>query len=245
MNARITLIGLERHLNDFYNKSITDSWNFNGEEGTEVFDASVLLASIITSFGQCEPLYTDPEYFWNMAGMWWKKHYRTFSKWFIVFSKEYEPLWDRNGYETVHEDTYDVGTNDTITKNKEVIDDDTTTHMTEIMDDDTTGHIENKVSAYDKDTYQPHDESYSTGTDDRTTQTDGTGTDDRTTNFDGNIDNDTTNDRDFDREYHSWGNWGISQTSQKLLEQEIKIQGWDIYQAMTALFGDELVVRVF
>lgn len=240
MNARITLIGLESQLN-FENKSFTDSWACDKGD----FDKSVLLSAIITTGGRFEPIYTDPEYFRLMSSYWWQKWQNTIDKWFDVFSKEYEPLWDRNGYEEIHEDTYDVGTNDTDTTSHEVMDDDTTLSQTEIMDDDTTAHTENKVSAYDQNTYQPHDEISSQGTDDRTTTTNSSGADDRITDFTSNIDNDTTNDRDFDRSYHSWGNWGISQTSQKLLESEFKVRKINLYNQIADLFVNEMCVRVY
>lgn len=216
MNARITLIGIENELNAL-DKSITDTWSC--EYGD--FDKDVLLSAIITTGATFEPIYTDPIYFYDMCGFWWKKWQSTINKWFDAFSKEYEPLWDRNGYEEVHEDTTDVGTNDTATTTKE------------IMDDDTTAHTNNNVSAYDQSTYQPHDESISSGTDDRTTD------------FTGNIDNDTSNDRDFDRTYHSWGNWGISQTSQKLLEQEFNIRKINLYNKCADIFVSEMCVRVY
>jgi hypothetical protein len=129
------------------------------------------------------------------------------------------------------------------------------------MDDDTTGTsnttTENTVSAYDSNTYQPHDKSVvnsnTTGTDDRTTVTDvtrsGSGTDDRTTttnmNESGTGTNDSNNDRDFDRSYHSWGNWGISQTSQKLLESELKVQYINTYNHIADIFLDEMTVKVY
>lgn len=240
MNARITLIGIENELNAL-NKSITDTWVC--EYGD--FDKDVLLSSIITTGATFEPIYTDPIYFYDMCGYWWKKWKSTINKWFDAFSKEYEPLWDRNGYEEVHEDTTDVGTNDTDTVSKEIMDDDTTIHTVEVMDDDTSAHTENKVSAYNQSTYQPHDESTSQGTDDRTTTTDSAGTDDKTTDFTSTIDNDSTNDRDFDRTYHSWGNWGISQTSQKLLEQEFNIRKINLYNKVADLFCSEMLVRVY
>lgn len=216
MNARITLIGIEAQLN-FAEKSIADTWAC--EYGD--FDKDTLLSAIITTGGRFEPIYTDPEYFRMMCGYWWKKWQATIDKWFDAFSQEYNPLWDRNGFETVHEDTYDVGTNDT----------ETTTN--EVVDDDTTAHVNNNVSAYDQTTYQPHDESISSGTDDRTTD------------FTGSVDNDTTNDRDFDREYHSYGNWGISQTSQKLLESEFKVRKINLYNQVADLFVSEMCVRVY
>ena len=241
MNARITLVGMNTEVKAVTGHEINDTWAVTSES----FDKDVMLETIIRKGGRFEPLYTDPVYFDAQCAMFWRKWYRTFDKWFTVFDKEYEPLWDRNGFEEVHEDTYDKGTNDTITKNKEVMDDDTTFNSTEVMDDDTTGHTENKVSAFDSSSYSPHDESTTQGTDDRTTTTNSSGTDDRTTNFDGNIDNDTTNDRDFDRTYHSWGNWGISQTSQKLLQQELDVQKFNIYDHIADIFCKELLITVY
>lgn len=216
MNARVTLIGIEQMLN-FNEKSFTDGWSCEFGD----FDKDTLLSAIITTGGRFEPIYTDPDYFRMMCGHWWHKWQATIDKWFDAFSQEYNPLWDRNGFETVHEDTHDVGTNDTATTTNEVVDDDTSAHTT------------NNVSAYDQTTYQPHDESNSNGTDDRTTD------------FTGSVDNDTTNDRDFDREYHSYGNWGISQTSQKLLEQEFNIRRINLYNQVADLFVNEMCVRVW
>lgn len=313
MNARLTLVGMNNEVKAVTGHEINSTWGVTSDS----YDNDVMLETLIRKGGRFEPLYTDPIYFDAQCAIFWRKWYRTFDKWFTVFDKEYEPLWDRNGYEEVHEDTTDTGTNDTTsnstqvidddttfnstevmdddttanstevmdddttTSNREVMDDDTTFSSTEVMDDDTTGHTENKVSAFDSSTYSPHDESTtqgtddrttttnssgtddrtttttgsgtddrtttttSTGTDDRTTTTTSTGTDDRTTTINGSVDNDTTNDRDFDRTYHSWGNWGISQTSQKLLEQELKIQAWNIYDHIADIFCKELLITVF
>lgn len=330
MNARITLIGIENILNKMYDESITDTWTVTDSES---FDKDILLSTIIQKGGTFEPLYTDPVYFYSSCSWWWKKWNRTFNKWFYVFDQEYNPLWDRNGFEEVHEDTKDVLDNDksfnTAGNRKEIIDDDTTGHISEVMDDDTTSNnrevidddstsnnrevvdidtttstrevmdddtstnehtvTENTVSAFDSNTYQPHDKSdvtgNSTGTDDRTTTTTGSGTDDRTTVTTGSGTDDRTtvttgsgtddrttvtdstgtddrttttttgesgtstddsiNDRDFDRVYHSWGNWGISMTSQKLLEQEIKVQYFNIYNHIADIFLDELTIKVY
>ena len=240
MNVTMTVVGTERFLNRF-EKSITDEWTLDNE----TYDKQVLLASIINKAGQLEPLYTDPRYFHEMCGFWWKKWNRTFQKWFDVFDEEYNPLWDRNGYEEVHEDTVDVLDNDTTYSKsgtvKEVTDDDYSIDK----DTDVQSTTVNDVSAFDSTQYQPHDKSTvnshtdeaTTGTDDKTVDTtigeSGSGTDD------------SHNDRDFDRTYHSWGNWGISQTSQKLLESELKVQYWNIYEHISDIFCDEMLVRVY
>ena len=298
MNSRLTLWTMERMLNSMSDpQSLTDAWAFDSDSEVQGFDKDTLLSTIMLKGMSFEPLFTDPRFFYIMNGQWWNKWKPVFDKWFVVAEKEYEPLWDRDGFEQVHEDTYDEGTNDTATSGRKTIDNDTTgtKSSTEVMDDDTTysksgtgsetvdddttqsttgsksGSKEIKVSAYNSSSYQP-DSSESTsesssesvtGTDDKTTNTtmseSGSGTDDRTTTFNettsgtddttevssGTIDNDTTNDRDFDREYHSWGNWGISQTSQRLLKSELEVRYWNLYEHMADIFIDEMTIGVY
>lgn len=292
--SRITLWTMEKMLNSMdESKSLSDAWELQNE----AFDADTLLSTIINKGMTFEPLYTDPNFFYMMNTQWWKKWKPVFEKWFYAATYDYEPLWDRNGYETVHEDTDDVGTNDTSTSGKKTIDNDTTGKKTskevmdddtsasksgtskEIVDDDTTGTssttnsstTENTVSAYDSNSYSPHDKSTTsgntsgntTGTEDKTTNTtwseSDTGTDDRTTDYTettegtddttevttGTVDNDTTNKRDFDRDYHSWGNWGISQTSQKLMMSEFEVRYWNLYEHIADIFCDEMLIGVF
>lgn len=297
MNARMTLVGMENILQHGPDqaRSLADPWEI---EGTE-FDAQTLLASIIIKGGQMEPLYTDPRFFYTMNNMWWKKWYPTFKYWWVAAEKEYEPLWDRNGYEEINEQTEETGTLDTSTTGKEVMDDDTTGSKTstEIMDDDTTYSrsgtsteqlsgkdktthdsdrdisVENKVSAFDSNTYQPHDTSHTddtlnsentettygkktettysengSGTDDRTTtfseQT--KGTDDRTTTTNGTVDTDTSGNKDFGHQMHQWGNWGISQTEQKLLYSEFEVRfKLNPYELMSDIYLADMAVRVF
>lgn len=243
-------------------KSIIDGWELSDSAS---FNPNTLLSTIMSKGMSFEPLWTDPRFFYMMCGEWWNRWSEVFGKWFYAKDFDYEPLWDRNGYETVHEDTADTGTVDTATSDREVVDRDTTDNKTihEVVDDDTTysksgknsSDTENTVSAYDKSTYQPHDkseteESFSesgSGTDDKTTDTtvNDRGTEDVTTNRTGSVDTDTSNDKDFDRDYHSWGNWGISQTSQKLLKSEYEVRYWNVYSHMADIFIDEMTIGVY
>lgn len=287
---------MENFLNNMedQSRSLKDPWELEDVD----FDPEALLAAIMIKGGQMEPLFTDPRFFYQMNLMWWKKWVPTFQYWWTALEKEYEPLWDRNGFEEVEDHTDETGTLDTATSGKEVIDDDTTgsKSSSEIMDDDTTysksgtskevmdddttyskssqstSNTENKVSAFDASTYQPHDTSSTTtsssesgsGTDDRTTNvtwsesgsgTDDktttytestTGTDDRTTTTSGTVDTDTTGSKDFAHQMHSWGNWGISQTSQKLLDSEFDVRfRLNPYELMSDIFLNEMAVRVF
>ena len=306
--------------------SMNETWNL---ETNGAYDKETLLATIINTGGTFEPIYTNPEYFKYMCDFWFKKHKETFQHWTAVLESEYEPLWDRNGFETIDDEHNETGTLSTATAGNrtdsgtrtstEVMADDTTYSKSgtedidldetysksgkEIMDDDTTTHsstttsqqhtessqssTENKVSAYDEDDYSKNTISTTsgsmsstdsgtnttsgTGTDDRTTTTTengtsgantdrdwtehGSGTDDRTTTFNetngltaattGTVDTDTSGHKTYAHQLHSWGNWGISQTSQKLLESELNVRKWNLYDHAAHLFLHEMCVRVF
>lgn len=269
MHARTTLSGTEAMLNNYADirRSLADPWEF--DETLNNFDPQILLGVIMLKGSNLQPVFTDPKQFYNMNQIWWKKWQGTFYSWCNVLEKEYEPLWDRNSFIEIAEHTDEEGTLDTSTSDKEVMDDDTTYSKSgtskEIVDDDTTGHVSesgssnttNEVSAFDSNTYQPHDTSSTTtsnttnttGTDDRTTDVtwseSGSGTDDKTTTKNGTVDTDTTGTKDHTHSEHAWGNAGISMTSQKLLKQELDIRYWNIYEHISDIFLDEMTVRVF
>lgn len=139
MHARVTLIGMENALNQMADteKSLKDPWELENVH----FDPETLLSTIMIKGGQMEPLWTDPTFYYMMNRQWWKKWTPTFQKWCETLEKEYEPLWNKNAWEEIHEDTTDNGTVGTTTVNREVVDEDTTGRKTsqEVIDDDTTG----------------------------------------------------------------------------------------------------------
>lgn len=139
MNARVTLIGFERELNEV-EKSIIDTWDLNNEH----YDKETLLSAIIMRGGRFEPLYADPEYFYLMCGFWWNKWKGNFDKWFDVLDAEYNPIHNWNKFESWHEDVDDVGTDDTSTTARTVVDEDLTHSNTitdnEVMHDEGTAH---------------------------------------------------------------------------------------------------------
>ncbi len=304
-------------------RSLKDPWEL---DGVSTFDPEALLAAIMIKGGQMEPLFADPRFFYNMNNMWWKKWIPTFKYWWTVSEKEYEPLWDREGFEEITDHTEESGTLNSATTGIEVIDTDTTgrevidtdTTDREVIDTDTTGievtdedttssltgkeivddnttsssntssttNTDNRVSAYDSSTYQPSSSSSSsswvnesasstedkitdttthttgvldktvntTGTADTTRNTTGaidttrntTGAIDTTRNTTGAIDTDTTGSKDSAHSLHTWGNWGISTTSQKLLYSEYEVRfKLNPYELMSDIFLNEMAVRVF
>lgn len=276
----MSLMEVESFLNQTEDtkRSLTDPWELKDVE----FEPEVLLDTIMLKAGECAPLYSNVATFYSMNRSWWRKWQMTFQKWWEVIDDEYEPLWDRNGTETIEDHIDEKGTLDTSTSSKEVMDDDTTKKATtkEITDDDTTfsengssdgngtttqnSTTTNTVSGYDSSSYSPHDksvvdasgtttqhESYNksgSGTDDKTVDTtyNETGTDDRTITNTGTIDTDTTGSKDFTRQRKETGNWGISTTSQKLLESELRVRYiGNLYEHMSDIFCDEMLIRVY
>ena len=254
-------------------RSLKDPWEL---DGVSTFDSDALLASIMIKGGQMEPLFTDPRFFYNMNSMWWRKWLPTFKYWWVASEKEYNPLWDREGFEETTDHAEESGTLDSATTGIEVIDTDTTDR--EVTDEDTTGSLtgkeivddnttsssntastastENRISADDASTYQPNNLSSSSSNvtesassaDDKITDTTEhtTGVLDKTVNTTGAIDTDTTGSRDSSHSSRTWGNWGISTTSQKLLYSEYEVRfKLNPYELMSDIFLNEMSVRVF
>lgn len=241
------------------NIPIQDTWTLDPPSDpadmkiTLHFDPEVLVGTIITKAETLEPICLDPVVFKYKTDNWWKKWKHTFQRWWEQEAYEYMPLWDRDGYEDIKEDTAEVGTLDSTTHNTEVIDDDSTFNeggsSTTTSSSNSSSTTTNNVSAYDANDYQPHDQSTTnanaSGTDTNTYSKTGSSTDDRTTDNDGTIDTDTTNNKDFTHKLHSWGNWGISVTVQKLKEQEIRVSYVNLYEMAADIFCRELLVRVY
>lgn len=166
-------------------------------------------------------------------------------------------LEPKSGESNTHNDT------DTTTKSgtsSETGTDDTTTTRTQsetgsddrdIKYSETTGGTEDRNTttqgtSHDEKSGSSKDIETGTGTDDRTTNLSGqeAGTDDRTTTANGTLNQSTNNDRDWDHTSEIWGNIGVT-TSQKMLQEELEIRKWNLYDFMSDKFVDECCVRVY
>lgn len=128
----------------------------------------------------------------------------------------------------------------------------------------------NSVSAYDSSGYQPHDQSSTTATksedttndvtettthgkkvvgkdDSTTTKTwseSGTDNADDQTDVEGTSATDSSMDRDFDHEGRVHGNIGVT-TSQQMLQSELDLQLWNVYQHIADIFCKEMLITVY
>lgn len=198
----------------------------------EGIDKDTLVGNILMRGGEFEVLYSDPFFNQNLIGIWSKKWYRTFDKWVKALAIEYSPLenYDRmeewgetrnnHGSETTS-GTLGRTTSDSL--NRSGTDGNTTT---------------TSVSAYDSSNYQPANQVVSSGTNGFTDTGSGSLNDttsgSTTTNFGEGI----------KHESRTHGNVGVT-TSQQMLEAELQIAEWNLYEHITDLFLSEFVIPIY
>ena len=291
-------MGTETYLNQMSSpKSISDNWQLSNDN----FNKETLLATIVTTGGRFEPLYSDPEYFRFMSAQWWNKWQRNFLKWFDALDIEYNPLENYDRAEEWHEDTTDgssetteYGSDTTVDhdgsyskqgNDKTVEDDDNELQesgtTTVVTDQDGTlrapgasgsngSTTTNEVSAFDSSSYSAHDKSTvvsnksedttnditettthgkkTVGKDDKTTTRNysesGSDSADDKTNVEGTSATDKSFDRDFDHKGRVHGNIGVT-TSQQMLQSELDLQLWNVYQHIADIFCKEMLITVY
>lgn len=191
-------------------KNLNDIFVFDDNEFE--YDSEVLISTIVSRGGTFEPLYMEPDYFYYMAGQFWARYKDSFYKWFEVLNMEYNPIenYDRN--EQWHDDTTD----------------DNTIKYTGTVENDGTNTLETDISAFDSNSYQPHNKDTNT--------IDTTDTRDLTDKID--------NDRDFDHKGRIHGNIGVT-TSQQMIESELKLRYWNVYEHIADIFINDMLVSVY
>ena len=154
-------------------RSLTDSWELNGNL---LFEPQVLLDTIMMEGGAFAPLFSNVATMYYMNRSWWERHRITFQKWWEVIDDEYTPLWDKDEYEQLDEQSKDAGsssirvagsTKGTADEKNSGITHDASKDETKSQSktytaehktlDQSKGEIENGVSAFDSPAYSPHD----------------------------------------------------------------------------------------
>ena len=235
--AKITLIGLEKYLNP-------DNSVFNYMVLPDGIDRQVLAGAILLRCQEFELLWTDPEFMMDAVNIWSRKHYPTFDKWVKALAIEYDPLYnyDRTEeYTDTHNGSYNrnatgttnggtTTTND-LTMTNDLLDtnDVTLTHSEKAFND--SNFVDSQKDVTDQD--QAH-----TGT---VTNT-GTTSD----NYNGTTaDNEQSNDVYTNiHKARLFGNIGVT-TSQQMLQSELDIARWNIYEHIADLFCEEFCVMVY
>ena len=237
-SSKITLIGftrwMEQHNTDLFQNMLLP----------QGIDKDILCNNILMQGGEFEVMFSDPYMLQASIGYWCRKHYRTFDKWIKALNIDYEPLYNYDRYEkwTDTGENIRTGSRSNSASAEDLQTNDLT--RTDDLEQVTDGTIENLRSAMDSAAYQPHDES----NDDTTVTNTGTVTDTGTIRHDISSDLEAsereTGNSSGIHDGHLYGNIGVV-TSQKMLEEELNISRWNIYEKITDIFLLEFTIPVY
>lgn len=191
-----------------------------------------LCSNILLQGGEFEVQHGNPQFIHNAIGIWSQAWKESFQRWVDALAIEYAPLenYDRMEHWTDEKDLTNnldsTGTSDSVG----------TADTTDTITSSST--TENTKSAYDSITYQPNDKSE---TDSTSTEVVDTDTTDRTTTT---LSSDTVVNDDNEHNGRIHGNIGVT-TSQQMLNQELDLGYWNLYQRITQLFLQEFVIPVY
>lgn len=221
-SAKITLRGMMTYCEDAgYDM-------FGGMLLPAGIEKDLVCNNILMRGGEFGVIYPDPDTMVSLIAYWARRHYRTFDKWYKALNIDYDPLFNYDRTEEWTDTNQSSGTS-TRTDN---LTDSSILHNVQSVDSE----IENKRSAFDSTEYQPHDKS--------TTESDSTSDDTGTvthTGTQGNVD--SRNDSAVHRG-RMFGNIGVT-TSQQMLESELNIAKWNLYDHIADLFLQEFTIPVY
>lgn len=246
-SAKMTLLGFSRWMID------------NSDDLFKAFDnlpagidRDVLISNILLRGGEFEVIYSDPYFMQESIYTWLAKWQRTLEKWLAALAVEYDPL---NNYDRHEEYTDTEGIGDTETRSGTRTDSRsgsnsaTSAAATNTTGSDTgTAGTENKVSAFDASTYQAKDRSDTTTGSSTSSSTGTTSTNSAASLESGSESTADTRaasrNRLLQHSAHLFGNIGVT-TSQEMLQAELSIAEWNLYDHITDLFLTEYIIPVY
>ena len=248
--AKITLIGFYRWMklnNDdlFANLSVPAG-----------IDKNKLINTILMNGAEFEVLYGDADYFKFLIGTWSDKWYRTIDRWYKALAVNYNPLenydrmeeWNDNTVRTSADSRTSSDSRTGSNTRNESGTDTTTTNANSTSTG--SGSNEDKKSAYDSATYVPFEKAETSSSGSNTSTGIESKTDSRNEiNAASETGSKTESGDSFDtsenlRTGRAHGNIGVT-TSQQMLESEIDISRFNLYDEIAALFLTEFCVYTY
>ena len=193
-----------------------DDTLFDGLNLPEEIDKEEFINNLLITSGEFEVLYTDYDFLKFSIGVWSKKWYRTFDKWVEGMKATWNPIENYDRYEEIND----------ITGRKL----DNQSNGTNTIKGKNTDRTENKISAYDSDAYSPESFSEDSGSSE---------SENKVLN-----EEKLTEDTDFNHTAHIHGKIGVTQSGEMLLNW-YSVSKWSLYDKMTDLFKNELLICVY
>ena len=261
--AKITLYGMFQWMQNSQDDLFSQ---LNLPTGMESSD---LINAIMMHGAEFEVLYANPQYMQSMIGIWSNKWYHTFERWIKALDIDYDPLenydrreeWTDAGSKNRSGSGTDTGyrsnaeNRKSSTQSAEDTNSQSANSTYSKSEHDSTN--EHQVSAYDSSTYQPESKDLLTGDDNTTNGRSATSSIGKKTNTDDVTENrseaetDSHNRSDQEQEATAaahagriHGNIGVT-TSQQMLEAELNIAKFNLYEEAANLFLTELTIYTY
>lgn len=187
-------------------------------------DKDTFIDNLLLRSGEFTVMYPDPDFMEFAIGAWSRKWQATFNRWVDALSIEYNPLENYDRQEEWIDRKHGASAENRTSNGK--------THAaTHGSTNSTTTH---NVSAYDSSTLQPSFDDVTAGTDASHAASTIQNTDDVKAH---NAENALHQGR-------THGNIGVT-TSQQMLQSELDLGYWNIYEKMIDLFLTEFVIPIY
>ena len=241
-SAKITTVGFYQYMNA-YNNDLFGLLNL-----PPGIDKDTLVNNIMLRGGEFEVVYSNPDFYKSAIGLWSNKHYRTFEKWINALNIDYNPL---ENYDRMEEWSDTCSRTNTGTVSDSGIRKNTGTQSTESSGKDNfkgsgNSTSSDEISAYNSNSFQ--NDKKNTTNSSNSSETNTTANNTRTDNLSESNSNTRTDNlsekTNSDRKGRAHGNIGVT-TSQQMLQSELDIAKWNIYEQITDLFLSEFCIMVY
>ena len=260
--GRVTLYG-------FYNY---DPTIFDDAGLPELLDKDILVSLILKNSGMLFPWQQEPVHLKKDITLYFKRKYLSFDRMAVALNTEYNALenYDRTEESTTssssshsesgtHSETSEASGTSTASSSSTDTDDSTNSETRNFSQSDNGGGSnENTVSAFNSDSYTPHDKAVSTNNNTHTDTGTGSTTVHDESGHTGNTEATTTsNDSTSGSNEASGsqsgqttvtsrihGNIGVT-TSQQMLESELKLREYDVYEYIAQDFENEFLMQIY
>lgn len=241
-SAKITTVGFYQYMKA-YNNDLFGLLNL-----PPGIDKDTLVNNIMLRGGEFEVVYSNPDFYKSAIGLWSNKHYRTFEKWINALNIDYNPL---ENYDRMEEWSDSGSRTNTGTVSDSGIRKNTGTQSTESSGKDNfkgsgNSTSSDEISAYNSNSFQ--NDKKNTTNSSNSSETNTTANNTRTDNLSESNSNTRTDNlsekTNSDRKGRAHGNIGVT-TSQQMLQSELDIAKWNIYEQITDLFLSEFCIMVY
>lgn len=257
--SKITLIGFNNYLASNENTNL-----FSKMVLPEGINKDIVCDNILLRGGEFETLISNPFVLRDAIGVWSYKWNWTFNRWLKAINTEYNPLENYNRTETwtdtedgINEDKKKSVANSEMASNKatEETNVNTSTNTGTTTDhSEGNGSVENTKSAFNSSDYEPYDKSININETDATTTVNSAGDSNTVINGNDNIKTNSSNiiddtangsyNKKATHNAHISGNIGVT-TSQQMLQSEIDVAMFNLYDRIADLFLQEFVIPIY